>query len=182
MQGVHLAAVLRLYQAGQCFGPHALGHGQHHPMPMGAAEQARLGHGAATSQAGRQVQTAHQPFVVHMGGDAHTGATDSGHFGQPAIAHGPVGSAQPHAAQQHRVQGKCPQGFDRVAPAQRPRRGLWRRLPWGHAPSTSARAFCTRAPEPVSSSGLRRSRWRRAKGATARKCSGLTVVCLFKAA
>ena len=179
---MHLAAVLRLDQARQGIGTHALGHGQHHPMAVGALQQAGLGHGAATAQAGRQVQAAQQPLVVHMGGDAHTGAAQRGHFGQPAVAHRAVRRAQPHAAQQHRIEGKRPQGFDRVVPPLRPRRGRWRRLSWVHAPSTSAKAFCTRAPEPVSSKGLRRRRWRRAKGATARRCSGLTVVCLFKAA
>ncbi len=40
-----------------------------------------------------------------------------------------------------------------------------------HEPSTSSTALATRAVEPDSSSGLRRRRWRKADGATCRRCS-----------
>ncbi len=103
-----------------------------------------------------QINAAMKLFRAHCGVKPHNWGQQFGGIRHEAIPHRPAAGAQRDATQADRVNG------------QQAKRGLTP-LPRGHqAPNTSSTMRFTRVPEPASSKGSRRSRWRSARGAISR--------------
>ena len=125
-------------------------------------QHAWLVNGAPGMQCGTQVEAAQETFAVGMARYTPQCGMQAGELRQPFVTHGAVWCTQPHATQSARVDTERSRGPQGIVPCQ------------VHAPSTSSSARCTRMPEPVSSRGLRRKRWRKAKGAMCLRCSVVT--------
>ena len=134
----------------------ALGHRQQQRPRR--VDQARAPDGAAPREGRGEVEPAEEVVLRHAGREAAQGAERALGGGAEGVADRSRPCAQDEAAEARRVEREQMQRQDGAVPG----RG---RL--AH-PSTSSTTRPTRAPEPASSSGSRRSRWRSARGATAR--------------
>ena len=140
----------------------SLRHRHHQRLALGIGQYAGAVHGLAAGQCRRQVQPAIHCFGIGAGRQA-AGGDDQIQCIGPSIAYRAGAGAQQDAS-------NCIAGrHQHVDRRQRQRPAFSRRvtLPFrGHAGISSAMARVMRAVEPVSSSTLRRRRWRSAMVAT----------------
>ena len=147
-----------------------VGHRQEHHALVRLCQQTGVRDDAALRQGERQINTAQQTLVVDVVWHALQVQPQMLQLLQPSLSRGAITRVKPDAAQAHRVHLQTQERALRLFP------GVL------HQASTSSKLRCTRSPEPVSSKGLRRKRWRRASGAIARKCAEVTFFAPCKAA
>ena len=157
---------------------HPLGARDHDHAAVAVGQHAALKHRTAGPQRRSQIEPADQPVV----GDRQWQFSERRRCreaGSRQMRDQPVArrSGADRAAE---VRPRPP---DRRQRCRRPmpRRSRCHALARGHAPNNSATARSTRTVEPASSSGSRRSRCRRADGATRRRCSSVTSSASFEA-
>ena len=169
-QALHLALVLRLQQHGQGGRAEFFGHRQQHQSAIGLRQQTALFHDTALRQGDGQIDAAQHAFMVDVVRHALQVDAQVLQLREPGLPHRPKTRLQPHAAQTHGIDLQTQERSLRLVPGVQ------------HQASTSSKLRCTRSPEPVSSNGLRRKRWRNASGAMARKCAAVTFFAPCKAA